>query len=161
MQAYIGTKLVMATEMTLAEAKNSHAVSIGSTSKATDDSKGYLVVYDTGYKSWSPKDVFEQAYRITDALPFSMAIEALKVGMKVARKGWNGKGMWIALGDGFANLEADKFWNPHSKQHAINQGGTATVEPYIIFKNAQDTIQMGWQPSQADMLADDWEILQS
>ena len=28
---------------------------------------------------------------------FGQAIEALKAGKKVAREGWNGKGMWIAL----------------------------------------------------------------
>lgn len=160
MRAYLGVKLVQALAMTLAEATNQHGVRVSSSSQSTDESLGYLVVYDTGYKSWSPQDVFDDAYRPVDALPFSLAIEALKQGLKVAREGWNGKNMWIALGSGFAKLEADKFWNPHSKSHAEKLGGTASVEPYIIFKNAQDNIQMGWQPSQADVLADDWFILE-
>ena len=89
---------------------------------------------------------------------FDGAVGQLKKGEKVARKGWNGKSMWIALGDGSAALEAEKFWNPHSRAHAEKMGGTAEVSPYIIFKTADDKIQMGWQPSQADVLANDWVI---
>lgn len=92
-------------------------------------------------------------------MDFGGAIEVLKQGNAVARKGWNGKGMWIALGQGNEALEAEKFCNPHSRAHAVKQGGSAKVEPYIIFKNAQDNIQMGWQPSQADVLANDWIVV--
>jgi len=92
-------------------------------------------------------------------MDFGGAIDVLKTGHAAARKGWDGKGMWIALGQGNEALEAEKFWNPHSRAHAVKQGGSAKVEPYIIFKNAQDNIQMGWQPSQADVLANDWVVV--
>lgn len=91
---------------------------------------------------------------------FSEALEALKDGYRVQRNGWNGKNMWIALGSGNVKLPADKFWNPHSKAHAENNGGSATVDSYFIMKTAQDTIQMGWVPSQADILAYDWQTLE-
>lgn len=92
-------------------------------------------------------------------LSFSSALSALKSGHRICRTGWNGKNMWIALGAGNAKLPADKFWNPHSKAHAESNGGSATVDSYFIMKTAQGTIQMGWVPSQADMLANDWESL--
>lgn len=57
--------------------------------------EGYKVKYEDGYESWSPKKAFESAYRKTDGLTFGLAIEALKKGFKVARKGWNGKGMYL------------------------------------------------------------------
>jgi len=90
---------------------------------------------------------------------FESALSELKQGYKLARAGWNGKGMWIALGEGSTALSADKFWNVHSKAHAVSMGGSCTVAKYIIFKDAHDNIQMGWQPSQADMLAEDWSIV--
>lgn len=67
--------------------------------------------------------------------------------------------MWIAYGQGVTLLQADKFWNPHSRQHAIDNGGYADVDPYIIMKTASGSICMGWLASQADMLSNDWEIL--
>ena len=97
--------------------------------------------------------------RQVQGLTFSLALENLKLGKKVARKGWNGKGMWIALGAGQENLPSDKFWNKHSKAHAEQNGGKANVLPYIIFKTANDEILMGWLASQTDMLSDDWEIV--
>ena len=59
--------------------------------------KGYAVKYGDGYISWSPKDVFEAAYQPLNALSFGHAIEALKAGHRVARAGWNGKGMWLEI----------------------------------------------------------------
>ena len=124
-----------------------------------DGLAGYAVIYRDDFQSWSPKAEFEDAYRRADGLNFGLALEALKRGLRVARKGWNGKGMWVALGGTPVTLEADKFWNPHSRAHAVAMGGSAVVDPYIIMKTAQDSIQMGWVPSQADILADDWCII--
>lgn len=92
---------------------------------------------------------------------FGQAIKALKAGEKVARKGWNGKDMWIALSDNLEGkpLEADKFWNPHSRQAAVDNGGSMTVLPCIIMKTATNEILMGWLASQTDILAEDWIIV--
>lgn len=89
---------------------------------------------------------------------FGEVVTAIKEGKRASRKGWNGKGMWIALGVGNSALESDKFWNPHTRQHAVALGGFSAVAPYIIFKAADDSVQMGWTPSQADVLAEDWII---
>lgn len=70
---------------------------------------------------------------------FGQALEALKQGKKVARKGWNGKEMWVHL-----------------------QTPTDTSKmtlPYIYMKTACDNL-VPWLASQTDMLAEDWEIVE-
>ncbi len=78
---YIGTKEVLAWE------------------QDKGDRPGYAVKYPDGYISWSPKEVFEAAYRVAEGseqrLTFGDAIHFLKAGHRVARTGWNGKGMWL------------------------------------------------------------------
>ncbi len=93
------------------------------------------------------------------AMTFGLAIEAIERGEKVARAGWNGKGMWLCLGKGNAALPADHFWNSHTRTFANASGGTAPVLPYVIMKTAGGEILMGWLASQSDMLAKDWTIV--
>lgn len=53
---YIGTKVLLAKPMTNSEwVKDKNQESTGQ--------DGYLVIYDNGYRAWSPKDVFETHYR--------------------------------------------------------------------------------------------------
>lgn len=107
------------------------------------------------------KENFEEIAEtlVTENMSFGEAIRSMRNGFKVARSGWNGKDMWIALGKGAPKLSADMFWNQHSRQHAINNGGYANVDPYIIMKTASQSICIGWLASQADILADDWSIV--
>lgn len=79
--------------------------------------------------------------------------------VRIARKGWNGTGMWVAYGEGNPALQAESFWNQHSRKFAEENGGSAPVGAYWIFKSAQGTIEMGWRPTSADMFAEDWVIL--
>ena len=70
---------------------------------------------------------------------FSRALEILKTGSdRVARQGWNGKGMWLEL----------QVPDAHSKM----------TLPYIYMKTA-DGHQVPWLASQTDLLAEDWEIV--
>lgn len=63
-----------------------------------EDDYGYLVIYADGYKSWTPSEPFEAGYtELGPALTFSEALVSLKMGLKVASSGWNGKGMWITI----------------------------------------------------------------
>ena len=71
-------------------------------------------------------------------LNFGQAIEAIKMGSKVARDGWNGKGMWIAL----------QVPDQHSKMQ----------QPYIYMCPVSKEL-VPWVASQSDMLADDWLIV--
>lgn len=161
MMEYIGTKIVHAYPMTRGDAEK-HLGRILRTRRKeeSDRDEGYLVEYEGGYQSWSPLDVFEKAYRKTDGMPFGLAVEAAKKGLKIARKGWNGKDMWVSVSPGCESLPASGFWNPAAASFAASNGGFASVPPCFIMKTADGKIQMGWLASQADMLADDWYIVE-
>lgn len=83
----------------------------------------------------------------------------MKDGNRVARSGWNGKNMWICLGEGNKSLPAESFWNRHTRAFAMENGGEAEVLPYIIMKTADNKVLMGWLASQSDMLAEDWIVV--
>lgn len=109
-----------------------------------------------------PRAVFLEKYRPARAgeLTFGEAIEALKRGAKVAREGWNGKGMWLALSPGHQALEANKFWAGPNRKYAEQAGGSVEVLPSITIKTADGKILMGWLASQTDMLAEDWRVIE-
>ena len=118
----------------------------------TDQQEGYRVRYEDGYESWSPKEVFEDAYRQTDGMNFGLAIEAMKNGERVARKGWNGKDMYV-----FLAYEADFVTDADISAFDLVE---VEMGEMLVMKTAQDTFQPGWLASQADMLADDWYIVE-
>lgn len=167
MQQYIGVKQINAQAMTREEYNELRGWTVPA--DENPDDAGYLVEYVdggqanhpdfAGYISWSPKDVFERAYRPTHGMTFGLAIEAMKNGAKVARAGWNGKDMWLALGAGNPANPAENFWNQHTRAFAEQNGGYASVLPYIIMKTATGEILMGWLASQTDMLAEDWSVV--
>lgn len=61
MKHFIGVKIIKATPMTLGEAEKALDHEIHCDHQ--EDSPGYLVEYDSNYRSWSPKSVFDVAYR--------------------------------------------------------------------------------------------------
>lgn len=88
------------------------------------------------------------------------AVQAIKQGQRVARAGWNGKGMWLAYSPGAPALPAEKFWSAANAEYAAEQpGGCARVLPCITMRTAGGEILMGWLASQTDLLADDWEVV--
>ena len=89
-------------------------------------------------------------------MDFGMAIIALKRGECVARKGWNGKGMFLTL-QGSSEVTGELMRNKGAK----NYYGTSTVKicPHIDMKAADGSYVVGWLASQTDMLAEDWEIV--
>ncbi len=91
---------------------------------------------------------------------FGQAIEALKEGKKVARTGWNGKGMWLTYSPGSKALPAERFWAGPNREYAQAIGGTAHVLPCITMKTATGEILMGWLASQTDMLTEDWQTVE-
>lgn len=164
LRQFMGIKAIVATEMTYGKAVANHGVRVGpdpSGVERTDKTPGYLVVYEGGYKSWSPHDEFVKAYKNVDELTFGLAITALTQGFKISNADWNGKDMWIAMScDHGKEIRAEDFWSPHSAQFAKENGGTATVLPSILMKTASGKIQMGWTPSIADIFGTKWYIVQ-
>jgi len=90
---------------------------------------------------------------------FGDALIALKSGKRVARAGWNGKGMWLALSPGKQDMPSRGFWAEQNMRYAEDNGGAADVLPCITMKTATGEILMGWLASQTDMLAMDWEVV--
>lgn len=140
MKRYIGTKII-------------HAVPEvhGETGR-----EGYVVRYADGYESWSPKEAFEEAYRACDAMSFGLTIEALKKGHKVARRGWNGKSMFLYYVPA-ASYPAQR--NTFGTMVGVFPDDMVPYCAYIAMKTAQDNV-VPWLASQTDMLSDDWEIVQ-
>ena len=80
-------------------------------------------------------------------MDFGEAIKALKEGKKVARKGWNGKRMYLYLADG--ELLTD----------AIGDDSFPFMDS-VVMKTADDKYCIGWLASQTDMLVEDWIIIE-
>lgn len=78
---------------------------------------------------------------------FGDALNVLKAGGKVARKGWNGKGMYLRYID-----------NRNYKIHENFTDGCAELS-FIAMKTADNRI-VPWLASQTDMLAEDWEVVE-
>lgn len=114
LQTYIGTKIVGAMP-----------------ELAGNGESGYRVVYADGYTSWSPKEAFEQAYRLTDRMTFGDALVMLKAGKLVKRRG---VGTVQLLGN--ANSAVPML------VHSI--GGPGSL----------------YEPSLHDMLAEDWQVVE-
>lgn len=82
---------------------------------------------------------------------FGTALEIAKHGGKIARKGWNGKGQYIQLATGISyKLGAGKIVN--CTHEDIGNKAIAFI--------GTSGVQMGWLASQADMLAEDWVIVE-
>ena len=96
-------------------------------------------------------------------MDFGQALESLKDQRRVARKGWNGKGMFIVLMPGFV-LPPFNTQNTERKVNDrtakwIGEDQPLDCQPYIAMYTANKQWQPGWLASQADLLAEDWEIL--
>lgn len=150
MDKYLGTKCITAIPMTLG-AYNEHR---GWTIPDDEDpnKEGYYIVYLDGYKSWSPEPQFTEAYRANGEFNFGHAIYLLKAGFRVARTGWNGKGMFLFL------VEGSTFTvNREPLLSILGEGSEVNYQPHIDIKQADGSIGT-WSPSNGDTLAEDWCI---
>ena len=90
---------------------------------------------------------------ICDSFDFGTALHVLKNGDRIARKGWNGKGMFVVYQKGYPQ------GIPCNKQTAeafgINEGDLFVCNPYLQIKNVNGSASM-WLPSINDVLAEDW-----
>ena len=150
MEKYIGVKLISADPMTRGALNASKGVGIPIDDPCYNDA-GYKVVYEDGYVSWSPKEVFEAAYRRIDNMTFGLALEALKLGKKVCRAGWNGKGMFLLY------VPSEKYGIISKIGLGIDKGN---LLPWIGMKTADNKF-VPWLASQTDMLSEDWQVVEA
>lgn len=170
MTQHIGVKLINAFPMTRQAYNDFRGWQLPAGENGEDE--GYLVEYldggkpnterFNGYVSWSPKEVFDKAYRPVSGLSFGLAIEALKQGKKIARTGWNGKGMWLRHIEPYAphpdDSPAASPRNPYFKAWDNNAEAEGTMLPWIGMKTADNKF-VPWLASQTDVLAEDWQII--
>jgi len=138
MEKYIGVKITHGEPMTRGDYNKFKGWTIPADENPDDE--GYLVKYSDNYISWSPKAAFIDAYRRINNMTFGLAVEALKKGYRICRKGWNGKGMYIQL----------------------NKGGDyefSELLPFFVIKNTSNSFNT-WVPSISDILAEDWMIVE-
>jgi len=94
---------------------------------------------------------------------FGQAIEALKNGKKVARNGWNGKGMFLWLKPATI-IKTDWCKDDLLKLLCEENGGEiialGTICMYTHDSWGRNAILTGWLASQSDMLLEDWIIVE-
>lgn len=158
----IGTKLIRPYPMTREEYNTLRGWTLPADEEGTDP--GYLVEYldggkpnvegYEGYVSWSPKDVFDRAYKSSGNMDFGEALVLLKLGYKVARSGWNGKNMFLFLVNGSTfNVNRPPLLGIYPEGTEIN------YQSHVDMKTADGSI-VPWLCSQSDMLASDWTLIE-
>ena len=125
----------------------------------TDQGQGPILdIRETQRVEYTLQNIISDDWQIADAencpvmggeatFSFGEAIKYLKRGLKVKRKGWNGKNQYIELASNISYVTADK--------DIVNCHHDAIGNEAIAFVGTSG-VQMGWLASQADMLADDW-----
>lgn len=123
MERYIGTKIIEAEPMSRANGDKSE--------------DGYKVRYPDGYESWSPKDVFEEAYRKASGVSFGLALEAMKKGKGARLPKWSEDVIIRA-----------QFPDEHSKMTA----------PYLYVESRFGRVP--WKETMIELFSDEWEIVE-
>lgn len=127
MEQYIGTKIVEAEPEEL-RYKNEAGVEVCE--------EGYKVRYQDGYESWSPKGVFEEAYRKTDGMTFGLALEAMKKGKGARLPRWKPDVVIRA-----------QYPDKNSKMTA----------PYLYVESRYGRVP--WKETMIELFSDEWEIV--
>lgn len=92
----------------------------------------------------------------TERLSFGDAVAALKEGLRVARSGWNGKGMFLYY------VPENKYpasRNEHGTMVGVFEDDMVPYGAYIAMKTAQNNV-VPWLASQTNVLAEDWQIVE-
>ncbi len=84
-------------------------------------------------------------------MDFGKAIQLLKEGKRVQRQGWNGKNQYIEL--------ATNISYKNTNAEVVNAEHNAIGNKAISFVGTSG-VQLGWLASQADMLAEDWKVVE-
>jgi hypothetical protein len=139
------------------------------------------VDHGSSVEALTPRELIDRALPLTSAMngsgrspfggevsaygagtSFSAALENLKAGRRVARTGWNGRGMWLVLvhGDNVPTRDEGVYLAPGSHVGFPPDVGRWVDEiksfaPWIGMKSADGSF-VPWLASQTDLLAEDW-----
>ena len=97
---------------------------------------------------------------MNNTLNFGQALEALKQGHRIARAGWNGKGMFVGLNKGSSEClspgRTKTIEGVSETLFELGNTGTVTRLPNLNMRAATGSTVTGWLASQTDLLAEDW-----
>lgn len=102
------------------------------------------------------RDIFEATYDTvapSAGLNFGHALEAIKAGLRIARSGWNGKGMFVYL----VPPARYPVQTGAAREH-FGEGALVPYNAYMAIKNVDNTVST-WVPSVNDCLATDWGVV--
>lgn len=150
---YVDSRAVNAKAMTRGEYNTLREWKLPEGKNANDP--GYLVIRqrdEADYMTWVPKEIFEEEFReVKKGVPFSLALEmVLHHGARAARKGWNGKKMFIFLVPG-STFEVSR----EPLLSILGEGVKVNYHGHVDMRTADGTI-VPWLCSQTDMQAEDW-----
>lgn len=150
---YVGTKVLYAKPMTLGDYNTYRGWDIPKDEDPKTD--GYYFKLEDGHESWQPKVYFDTTYQPTkEGLPFSLVLDLVRnQGARAARKGWNGKGVFIFLVPGSTFIV-----NREPLLSILGEGKEVKYHGHIDMKTADGMI-VPWLASQTDILADDWTVV--
>lgn len=118
-----------------------------------EDAEGYKITYPDGYVSWCPKTVSDQVSipcGDNRGLPFGYAIAQCQFfGKKIKRAGWNGEDQYVEYRE-CATLNTE----------GVDLHSTCFVFHFKNRVTGETGIQVGWLASQADLKANDWQIIE-
>jgi len=125
------------------------------------DEVGYLSINQEGHTMWTPKEQFETSNMPANQMNFSLMLQALLKGHKVARKGWNGKNMFLVYVPGSVSVKMQENTVYHNALAPEVTGQThVDINPHIDMMTASGEFQPGWLASQTDIFAVDWCIVE-
>lgn len=113
---------------------------------------GYLIEYSDDYISWSPKHVFDDAYKASGEMTFAMALFMTQnLGVRIHRSGWNGQNQYVLniKGDAIAIGVHQCYGDPTGEKPNVKCADA------LFIKTTQGTM-FPWFPSPGDMAATDW-----
>lgn len=118
----------------------------------------YSEMFDAAKQAYIVGAVQEKYLNEGECGTFGQAIESLKLGLRVCRKGWNGKDMFLWLKP-VTTVKSEWCKDPMLKEIADNNGGEVEALGTICMKTADNKILTGWLASQTDILSNDWVLV--
>jgi len=94
---------------------------------------------------------------------FSEALQAVKGGAKIQRSGWNGPNQFVVM---MPALYLPPY-NTQGTERKVNDRTAIWIgedqpldcQPYLALYNTKKQWQPGWLASQADLFAEDWQVI--
>lgn len=155
MPRYIGTKRIWAIPMDYATFQKKEK----GNQEDMENAPGYLVVYPDGYRSWSPKHVFEQAYCFSNIDPnskgktFGEALEWVKSGKGMRLPSWKED---VIVRCFFPTKE--ESGTTEDGKSAYYNHPTFITAPYLYVESRFGRVP--WKETMIELFAENWEIVE-